>query len=110
MYVVDESVLAIPIAKDSRDGFFDLDLLAGYGAVKTRLRVHVIPVQRTRPTVQEEFPLQPVARGRPHILMVMMGIALVLYCTWLTTRIELFNIAAFICLIVGALYTWYRLD
>lgn len=110
MYIVDESVLAIPINKDSREGFFDLDFIAGYGAVKTRLRVHIIPVQRSRPTVQEEFPLQPVARGRPHLLMVMMGIALVLYCTWLSTSIEIFNIASFICLIVGALYTWYRLD
>ena len=57
---------------------------------------------------KEESPLQPVAHGRPHLLMVMMGIALILYSAWLYTDIELFNIAAFIMLIVGALYTWYR--
>ena len=110
LYIVDESVLAIPIRKDSRDGFFDLDIIAGYGAVKTRLRVHIIPVQRLRPTVQEEFPLQPVAKGRPHLLMVMMGISLVLYSAWLYTGTGFLNLAAFLALIVGALYTWYRLD
>jgi hypothetical protein len=108
MYVVDETVLAIPIKRDSQEGFFDLEIIAGYGIVKTAMRVKIIPVQRIRPTVQEEFPLQPVAHGRPHLLMVMMGIALILYSTWLYTDIEILNIASFIALIIGALYTWYR--
>ena len=108
MYVVDEIVLPIPIKKESRDGFFDLEIIAGYGVVKTAMRVSVIPVQRIRPTVQEEFPLQPVAHGRPHLLMVMMGIALILYSAWLYTDIEILNIVSFTALIIGALYTWYR--
>lgn len=109
MYVVDESVLAIPIRKESREGFFDLDIIAGYGAVKTGLRIHIIPLQqRQRPTVQEEYPLQPVAKGRPHLLMITMGISLILYSAWLYYKIEFLNIASFLILIVGALYTWYR--
>ncbi len=109
LYVVDESVLSIPIKKESREGFFDLDIIAGYGAVKTGLRIHIIPIQqRIRPTVQEEYPLQPVARGRPHLLMITMGISLLLYSSWLYLRIEFLNIASFLLLIVGALYTWYR--
>jgi hypothetical protein len=40
--------------------------------------------------------------------MIMMGIALLLYCAWFYTDMEFLNIAAFITLIVGALYTWYR--
>ncbi|NMB77691.1 MAG: hypothetical protein GYA23_01185 [Methanomicrobiales archaeon] len=110
MYVVDESVLTIPIHKDCREGFFDLDIIAGYGAVKTSVRVHIIPIQRLRPVVQEEFPLQPVAKGRPHLLMILMGISLILYSSWLYTSMEFLNIAAFLLLIVGALYTWYRQD
>jgi hypothetical protein len=108
MYVVDETVLAIPIKKDSHEGFFDLEIIAGYGIVKTAMRVKIVPAQRLRPTVQEEFPLQPVAHGRPHLLMIMMGIALILYSAWLSTKIEFLNIASFLFLIVGALYTWYR--
>ena len=110
MYVVDESVLTIPVRKDCREGFYDLDILAGYGAVRTSVRVHIIPVQRLRPVVREEFPLQPVAKGRPHLLMITMGISLILYSTWLYTSVEFLNIAAFLILIVGALYTWYRQD
>ena len=110
MYVVDESVLTIPIRKDCREGFFDLDIIAGYGAVKTSVRIQVIPAQRLRPVVQEEYPLQPVAKGRPHLLMIMMGISLVLYSAWLYSPVEFLNIAAFLILIVGALYTWYRQD
>jgi hypothetical protein len=108
MYVVDESVLAIPIKRDCPDGFFDLEIIAGYGIVKTAMRVKTIPAQRIRPTVQEEFPLQPVAHGRPHLLMIMMGISLILYSAWIYSNIEFLNIASFISLILGALYTWYR--
>ena len=58
--------------------------------------------------VREEPPLQPVAHGRPHPLMIMMGIALILFSASLYTKIEFLNTASFIILIVGALYTWYR--
>ena len=40
--------------------------------------------------------------------MVAMALGLVLYCTWYYTKIEIFNLAAFIALIVGALFIWYR--
>jgi hypothetical protein len=109
MYIVDEAVLRIPIRKDSPTGGFNLDIIAGYGIVKAGVHVTVVPAQHIRPNVQEEFPLQPVARGRPHLLMVTMGIGLVLYCAWLYTDVSFLNIASFIILIFGALYTWYRL-
>jgi hypothetical protein len=108
MYIVDEAVLSIPIRKDCVEGSFDLEIIAGYGVMKAGMHVTIITPQRMRPTVQEEFPLQPVARGRPHLLMVTMGIALILYSAWLYTNIPFLNIASFILLIVGALYTWYR--
>jgi hypothetical protein len=108
MYIVDESVLTIPIRKDSQDGFFDLEIISGYGVMKAQMRVNVIPASARHPAIPEEFPLQPVPHGRPHLLMIMMGIALLLYSTWLYTRIEILNICAFIILITGALYSWYR--
>jgi hypothetical protein len=108
MYIVDEAVLSIPLRKDCGEGTFQLDIIAGYGAVKEALPVSVVSLQHMRPKVQEEYSLQPVARGRPHLLMVTMGIGLILYCGWLYSGIEFLNIAAFIILIVGALYTWYR--
>jgi hypothetical protein len=108
MYVVDESVLTLPIRKESQEGLFDLEIISGYGGMKSQLQVTVIQPPVLRPVAPEEFPLQPVARGRPHLLMIMMGIALIMYCTWLYTRIEFLNIASFITLIIGALYTWYR--
>ena len=108
MYIVDEAVLSIPIRKDCSEGAFDLEILAGYGAVKAALPVTVVSIQHTRPKVQEEYPMQPVAHGRPHLLMIAMGIGLILYCAWLYSEIAFLNIAAFIVLIVGALYTWYR--
>jgi hypothetical protein len=108
MYIVDEAALTIPIRKDCPEGAFDLEIIAGYGAVKALLPVSVVSLQRLRPKVQEEYPLQPVAHGRPHLLMVTMGIGLVLYTAWLYSDIEFLNITSFIILIVGALYTWYR--
>jgi hypothetical protein len=108
MYIVDEAVLSIPIRKDCGDGAFELEIIAGYGAVKAALPVSVVSLQHMRPKVQEEYPLQPVAHGRPHLLMVTMGIGLILYCAWLYLDIAFLNIASFIIIIVGALYTWYR--
>lgn len=108
MYIVDEAVLSIPIRKDCGEGTFELDIIAGYGAVKAALPVSVVVQQHMRLKVQEEYPLQPVAHGRPHLLMVAMGIGLILYCGWLYSDIAFLNIAAFIVLIVGALFTWYR--
>jgi hypothetical protein len=108
LYLVDETVLRIPIRKDSPEGAFDLEIIAGYGAVKAALPVSVANIPRVRPRVQEEYPMQPVAHGRPHLMMVTMGIGLILYCAWIYTDNAFLNIAAFITLIVGALYTWYR--
>jgi hypothetical protein len=108
MYIVDETVLTIPIRKDCLEGFFILEIITGYGGIKTSLRVDVIPGVVIQKSVKQEPPLQPVAHGRPHLLMVMMGIALILYSAFLYTKNEFLNTAAFIILIVGALYTWYR--
>ena len=109
MYVVDETVLTIPLRKDCQEGFFDLEIITGYGGIKTSVRVDVIHgVALKKPATKEEPPLQPVAHGRPHLLMILMGIALILYSASLYTKIEFLNTAAFIILIVGALYTWYR--
>ena len=60
LYIVDEAVLSIPIRKDSPDGAFDLEILAGLGAVKAAIPVSVLALQRMRPRVQEEYPMQPV--------------------------------------------------
>jgi hypothetical protein len=67
-------------------------------------------VKPTRgPQVQEkEPPVQPQAHGRPHLLMVAMALGLLLYSIWYYSKIEFLNIAAFIVLIVGALFVWYR--
>jgi len=109
MYVVDETVLTIPLRKDCPEGFFILEIITGYGGMKTSLRVDVIHgVDVQKSAEKKEPPLQPVAHGRPHFLMIMMGIALILYTAFLYTKTEFLNTAAFIILVVGALYTWYR--
>jgi hypothetical protein len=109
MYVVDEAVLSIPLHKDVKEGFFDIEITAGYGGIKTSLRVDVIQgVSSQKSVSREDPPLQPVAHGRPHPLMIMMGIALILFSASLYTKIEFLNTASFIILIIGALYTWYR--
>lgn len=109
MYVVDSTLFSIPIRKESEEGFFDLEILSGYGVTKTSLRVTVVnPDLYKGLAKKEEPPLQPVAHGRPHLLMVMMGIGLLLYTAWLYIGFGILNIAAFVTLIIGALYTWYR--
>jgi hypothetical protein len=77
--------------------------------MRAAFRVDVKP-GALRPASEKirEPPMQPVAHGRPHLLMVMMGIALILYSAWLYTKIDLLNTASFVSLIIGAVYTWYR--
>jgi hypothetical protein len=110
LYILDEMALNIPVRNDCNEGFFDLEIITGYGVTKSTFRVNVkhgVAKQQKR-APDFEAPLQPVAHGRPHLMMVMMGIALILYGGWLYTRIEFLNTVSFIALIVGALYTWYR--
>jgi hypothetical protein len=76
--------------------------------MKASFRVDVL--QPGRPVTQKmrETPILPISRGRPHPLMVMMGLSLILYSAWLYLRIDTLNTAAFLALIIGAVYTWYR--
>lgn len=109
MYVVDEKTLVIPLRKDAPPGFFDIEIIAGYGVMKASFRVEVgVKPSRGELAHEAEVPLQPVAHGRPHILMIILGIALVLYSGWYYSGIAVLNLVAFISLIVGALYVWYR--
>ncbi|MFA5238039.1 MAG: hypothetical protein WC362_09320 [Methanoregula sp.] len=109
MYVIDEVMLGIQLRKDCAPGFFDIDIIAGYGVMKAAMRVEVIVKPTRGPQVLEkEPPVHPEAHGRPHLLMVAMAAGLILYSTWYYTKIEFLNIAAFIVLIVGALFVWYR--
>ncbi|MFZ0005019.1 MAG: hypothetical protein WCC86_00470 [Methanoregula sp.] len=109
MYVIDEVMLGISLRKECAPGFFDIDIIAGYGAMKATLRVEVaVKPSRKEAKLEKELPVQPEAHGRPHLLMVAMGLSLILYSSWYYTRIDLLNLAAFIALIVGALFVWYR--
>ena len=109
MYVVDEVVLGIPLRKERAPGFFDIEIIAGYGAMKATMRVEVmVRPSREEEQREKEPPIQPEAHGRPHLLMVAMAIGLILYCAWYYTKIEVLNLGAFIALIVGILYVWYR--
>lgn len=109
LYIVDETLFSIPIFPDSHEGFFDIEIITGYGVMKAAFRVDVRPGSPgpAREKIREPS-LQPVAHGRPHPLMVMMGIALILYSAWLYLKIDLLNTASFATLIIGAVYTWYR--
>jgi hypothetical protein len=109
LYVVDETVLTIQLRKDCHEGFFVLEIITGYGGIKTSVRVDVIEGLAIQKTAEKkEPPLQPVAHGRPNFLMIMLGIALILYSASLYTKINFLNTASFIILVVGALYSWYR--
>lgn len=109
LYVVDETLFSISINTDCPTGFFDIEIITGYGVMKAAFRVDVVRgLLQTGPQRVREPPLQPVARGRPHPLMVSMGIALILYSAWLFLKIDILNTASFLTLIIGAVYTWYR--
>jgi hypothetical protein len=109
LYIVDETLFSIPIRPDCDEGFFDIEIITGYGVMKASFKVEVIPAKIVAGARRiREPPLQPVAHGRPHPLMVTMGIALILYSAWLSLKIDVLNTASFLTLIIGAIYTWYR--
>jgi hypothetical protein len=109
LYIVDETLFSIPIRPDCHEGFFDIEIITGYGVMKASFRIDVIQAKFVAGIHKiREAPLQPVAHGRPHPLMVMMGIALIFYSAWLYLKIDVLNTASFLTLIIGAVYTWYR--
>ena len=46
MYVVDESVLTLPVRKECQEGLFDLEIISGYGGMKSQLQVTVDPTAK----------------------------------------------------------------
>jgi hypothetical protein len=108
LYIVDEMLFSIPVRQDCHEGFFDIEIITGYGVMKASFRVDVLQPGRPATQKMRETPILPVSRGRPHPLMVMMGLSLILYSAWLYLRIDTLNTAAFLALIIGAVYTWYR--
>jgi hypothetical protein len=109
LYIVDETIFSVPVNPDSPEGFFDIEIITGYGVMKAGFRIEIIRgfLQPVAHKIREP-PIQPVAHGRPHPLMVTMGIALILYSAWLYLKIDILNTASFLMLIIGAVYTWYR--
>jgi hypothetical protein len=106
IYVDGTSTLTIPIRPESYPGMFNLDIITGYGA---RRESFGVIVKEARPPV---VPGEGRAEGsrftrEAFLFPIATGLSLLLYLAGLFLRNDLFNAAAFLVLLGGALSVWY---
>lgn len=106
-YVRETAELKIPIYEDAYAGFFDIEVITGYGARKANFRVFVKKFIEKEVFVEEQTLLpKEFRRRRPWATVLCTLAAAGCYAAWwLEGTLEL-NIAAFVLLFLGVLAAW----
>lgn len=119
LYVEDELEYRIPIKKESIAGFFDLEIITGYGTQRARSRVIVEKAPEKEEKAQKPAPAPETAPGISFrvppipLSLILAGIALILYLVWLFVfgaerDILILNVVAFLALLASIPAAWYR--
>jgi hypothetical protein len=119
LYVEDELEYSIPIKKESIAGFFDLEIITGYGTQRARSRVIVEKAPEKEEKAQKSAPAPQPAPGISFrvpsipLTLILAGIALILYILWLFVfgakiDVLILNVIAFLALLASVPAAWYR--
>lgn len=114
LFIDDELEYKIPIKKDAIAGFFDMEIITGYGTKKTKLRILVRQASGEKVVRKEEpvsaSPAAPSALKipQPPILLAVAG--LVMYLVWFVADPSnpVLNLLAFLALLAAFVIVWYR--
>ena len=116
LYVEDELEYRIPIKKESIAGFFDLEIITGYGTQKARSRVIVEKAPEKVEKLQSPAPTPAAAPGISFkvpavpLTLILAGLAIILYLLWafMFQDIPVLNVIAFVALLASVPAAWYR--
>jgi hypothetical protein len=107
VYVRETAELKIQIYEDAYAGFFDIEVITGYGAKRAIFRIFVKKFIEKEVFVEEQTlsPKEPRPR-RPWATGILLVAAIGCYAAWWLKGMLELNIAAFVLLILGVLAAW----
>ncbi|MBN1194009.1 MAG: hypothetical protein JXA08_01465 [Methanomicrobiaceae archaeon] len=109
LYVRDILEFRIPTREDAYAGFFDIEIITGYGTKRSQCRVLVKKYsEKVQPAPDSEPVRIPVQRASfPWLLLILVAIGIIAYAGWITTGEMLLSHITFIVLLTGVYFAWY---
>jgi hypothetical protein len=109
LYLRDSIEYPIAILEDAYAGFFDIEVITGYGTNKGSFRVFVKKfIEKEVPAaVPDQSPETGTRASAPWIPAGILTIGAAFYIAWYTTGDVLWNYLAFAALVIGVLSAWY---
>jgi len=114
LFIDDELEYKIPIKKDAVAGFFDMEIITGYGTKRAKFRIVVHQtsgekVEKKEETAARASPAAPTALKIPQPSLLLAGAGLVMYLAWFAVpSLIALNILAFLALLAAFVMVWYR--
>jgi hypothetical protein len=108
LYIQDFIDFPLPIKEDAHAGFFDIDIITGYGTKKASLRIFVVKATEKEVVAEELVPElpEPADIERARLLAMLIIIAGIAYIGWLGVGIDFLNYIAFLALLGGVYIAW----
>jgi hypothetical protein len=109
LYVPDILEFRIPTREDAYAGFFDIEIITGYGTKRSQFRVLVKKYSEYVQPAPEKEPVRiPVQTAPfPWLLFILIAIGIIAYAGWITTGETLLSHITFIVLLSGVYFAWY---
>jgi hypothetical protein len=111
-YIDGEAEFRVPIREAAYPGFFDVNVISGYGTRRAQFRVVVREPAKPECPSAEAPPLPPRREVRwermPVPTLILGGVSLVLYALWVMFGLDILNAAAFAALVLGVILLWFR--
>lgn len=109
LYMQDSLEYAIAIFEDAYAGFFDVDVITGYGTNKGSFRVFVKKfIEKEIPAPEPDQPQERQKRSLfPWIPAGLLLIAAAAYLAWLSNGEIIWNYLSFTALVIGVLGAWF---
>jgi membrane-associated protease RseP (regulator of RpoE activity) len=109
LYVQDFIDLPVAIREDAYPGFFDIEIITGYGTKKAAIRIFVAkapeieePAEEPAPDLMREPEVESV-----RLLVFLIVIAVIAYIGWLGVGEAILNYVAFLALFGGIYVAWH---
>jgi hypothetical protein len=114
LFIDDELEYKIPIKKDAVAGFFDMEIITGYGTKRAKFRIVVHQTSGERVDKKEETAVSTAHAApsslklpQPSVLLAVAGI--VMYLVWFAVpALVALNLLAFLALLAAFVIVWYR--
>lgn len=109
LYLEKEQQYQIAIKEEAYTGYFDIEVITGYGTKRSPFRVMVRKFAEHEEREEEPEPIPQIRKtsGIPYLLIILLIVAAAGYAGWIIGGDDTLNYAAFLVLIIGVIVAWF---